>query len=241
MPRLAISLSRLPQTTLAEQVYLALRERLLSDEAQPGEYMREVELSEALGVSRTPVREALSRLASEGFLERVPQRGVRVPERPFRDQLELFPIVSALEMLAGELALPQLGEKEIARLKQINVRMRAARRARDAALLADLNNRFHHLFCQGSGNKRLTELLDGLRVQTLHLDLWYYSSDERAEQSIQEHDEMIAAVEARNFRKALAIVRTNFALTRQTLAAESRLDVDGDGAPALDGRRRSRR
>ena len=66
-------------TTLADQVYAVLRDRIVGGEIRPGEFIREQEVSQGLGVSRTPVREALGRLASEGFAERIPHRGFRIP------------------------------------------------------------------------------------------------------------------------------------------------------------------
>src|SRR5690606_11467686 len=109
--------------TCAGQVYEALRDRILEGELSPGEFIREQEVSEAMGVSRTPVREALGRLASEGFLERIPHRGFRIPEEPLREVLDVYPIVSALEVLCGRLALPRLEPADIERLKAINAKL----------------------------------------------------------------------------------------------------------------------
>ena len=88
----------------SEQVYRAVRARIMDGALAPGHFLREKDL-ESMGVSRTPIREALGRLASEGFLERLPHRGFRVPEESLGNLLELYPIVASLELLAGRLAL----------------------------------------------------------------------------------------------------------------------------------------
>ncbi|HJO04672.1 MAG TPA: GntR family transcriptional regulator [Acidobacteriota bacterium] len=98
----------LATATLTDQVYTVLRDRILAGDVSPGEFIREQEVSDAAGVSRTPVRDALGRLASEGFLERIAHRGFRVPEESITDLLELYPILGTLEVLAGGESFPRL-------------------------------------------------------------------------------------------------------------------------------------
>src|SRR4051812_6016019 len=90
--------------TLAQRVYEAVRDRILGNELAPRANVREEELATAMMVSRTPIREALNRLASEGFLERVPHRGFRVASRSIGELAHVFTVLQALEMLASELA-----------------------------------------------------------------------------------------------------------------------------------------
>lgn len=217
---------RIQQATLADRVYAAIRDRILDEELLPGEFIREQEVSEALGVSRTPVREALARLANEGFLERIPRRGFRLPTKPLKDILELYPIVSSLELLAGTLALPKMTDADVRHLRSLNERMEKAAGSRDVRALVDLNNEFHHHFSVRSGNGRLSELLDDLRVQVLRLDMWYFSTPTRIRESIDEHDEIIAAVEARDHERALELLKRNFARAREALDAESEVDLE---------------
>jgi DNA-binding GntR family transcriptional regulator len=211
---------KVSQTTLADQAYGAIRGRILDGAMAPGEFIREQEVSLALGVSRTPVREALGRLASEGFLERIPHRGFRVPEEPLGTLLELYPIVSALELLAGRLALPRLTPQDIHALREINDRMARTRDSGDVGELIDLNNRFHQLIAQRSGSSRLAEMLDDLRGQLRRLEVWFYSQQSRAEESVSEHDEMIRAIEAGDLVRALGLLEHNMALTQRRLVDE---------------------
>lgn len=220
--------SRIPATTLADQVYRAVRARILDGEMRPGDFIREKDLNEAMGVSRTPIREALGRLASEGFLERIPHRGFRVPEEPVTNLLELYPMVASLELLAGRLAIPQMGNADIDRLKSINRRLAEAREQGDVGTLIDLNNQFHHVFCERSGNRRLCDLLDDLRTQLNRLELWYYSDGAHTQRSVSEHDEIIHAIEQGEVDTALRVLENNMALTYKSLIEETR---EGTGAP----------
>jgi DNA-binding GntR family transcriptional regulator len=202
--------------TLSEQVYHAVRARIMAGALAPGTFLREKDL-ETMGVSRTPIREALGRLASEGFLERLPHRGFRVPEESLANLLELYPIVAALELLAGRLAFDRFTAEDVARLRDINTRLAEARDSGDVGALLDLNTAFHRLITERGGNRRLALLLDDLRSQLTRLELWYYSGRERTQRSIQEHEEIIAAVERGDRARALELLERNMSLTYRSL------------------------
>lgn len=216
---------KVSQTTLADQAYKAIRSRILNGDMALGEFVREQDVSAALGVSRTPVREALGRLSSEGFLERIPHRGFRVPEEPLDTLLELYPIVSALELLAGRLALPQLTSSDIETLKSINAELATSIESGDVRRRIEVNNRFHHFISERSGSSRLCDLLDDLRSQVSRLEYWYYSQQNRTEESIAQHDELIRAIEAGQHDRALELIESNMSMTFQSFAEER---VDGD-------------
>ncbi len=209
---------KVSQVTLADQAYEAIRARTLSGAMAPGEFVREQDVSEALGVSRTPVREALGRLASEGFLERIPHRGFRVHDEDVETLVELYPIVSALELLAGRLALPRLTAATVARLRDINRRLALSADNEDVRERIELNNEFHHLICEQSGNQRLTELLDDLRSQVTRLEVWYYSQRSRTDESVADHNAILEAIEAGDHTRALRLIEHNMALTLKRLS-----------------------
>lgn len=211
---------KVSQTTLADQAYKVIRGRILNGDMALGEFVREQDVSVALGVSRTPVREALGRLASEGFLERIPHRGFRVPEEPLDTLLELYPIVSALELLAGRLALPRLVEADVSALKAINRELAASIESGDVRRRIELNNRFHHFLCERAGSGRLSDLLDDLRSQVSRLEHWYYSQQNRTEESIAQHDELIRAIESGDHDRALKVLESNMAMTYECFAEE---------------------
>lgn len=210
--------------TLADQVYRAVRDRILDGGLEPGEFAREQGISDAMGVSRTPVREALGRLASEGFLERIPHRGFRVPEASVSELLDLYPIVSALELLAGRLAFPRATEETTRQLRLINDRLREAVAEGDVQGAIELNNRFHALIAEQSGNQRLADLLEEFRGRLRSLETWFYSYEEHGEQSLREHDALIEALETEALDRALEIFERNMSLTMSTLLEETGRD-----------------
>jgi DNA-binding GntR family transcriptional regulator len=205
--------------TLSDQVYHAVRARIMAGALAPGTFLREKDL-ETMGVSRTPIREALGRLASEGFLERLPHRGFRVPEESLANLMELYPIVAALELLAGRLALDRFTAGDVALLREINVRLATARDRGDVPAMLEHNTAFHRLITERGGNRRLALLLDDLRSQLTRLELWYYSGRERTQRSIQEHDAIIAAVERGDRARALELLERNMSLTYRSLVGE---------------------
>lgn len=215
MPRSASTRSapadwpRLATGTLGDQVYQALRDRIVAGRHAPGEFLREVELAHALGVSRTPVREAFARLAREGFVERLARRGYRVPMEPVSRLLELYPIVAALEVLAAELALPRLDQALVARLRDLNRRMKARIGRKDTAGGIALNHEFHHLLSSRCGNQRLCDLLDELRQQVLRLEHWSASQGEQADEAVRQHEAMLDAFERGDHAEGLRLLREN--------------------------------
>lgn len=216
-------------TTLADRVYQVVRNRILHRELSPGTFIREQEVSRATGVSRTPVREALNRLASEEFLERVPHRGFRVPQRPWEVLLEIYPIVTALEVLGGSLAMPHVTPADLRRLRELNQRLAAPDEPPRARV--EHNNAFHKILSDRSGNSRLAELLDQLRTQVTLLDLWYFSIPENVEQSVADHEAILAALEEGDQEGVLGGLRNNYNRGREALEAEMRREP-GPSDPA---------
>ena len=203
----------LSSTTLTDQVHGVLRDRILSGGWEEGRFIREQDISDRLGVSRTPVREALGRLASEGFLERIPHRGFRLPAQSATDLLDLYPILASLEVLAARQSFAQIGEAELEELRAVNRAYGAAHDRADIREGIELNNRFHHLLSEGSHNERLCEMLDELRAEVARLEVWAFSNISQWDVSIREHEEILEAVEAGDYDRALATLEENRLMT----------------------------
>lgn len=203
----------LSSTTLTDQVYGVLRDRVLSGGWEVGRFIREQDISDKLGVSRTPVREALGRLASEGFLERIPHRGFRLPSQSATDLLDLYPILTSLEVLAAQQSFAQIGEEELEKLRAVNRGYQLAYDRADIREGIELNNRFHHLLSEGSHNARLCEMLDELRAEVGRLEVWAFSNISQWDLSIREHDEILNAVAACDYDRALATLEENRLMT----------------------------
>lgn len=203
--------------TLSDQAYTAIRDRIVSGDLAPGSFVREQDLSDALGVSRTPVREGLGRLASEGLLERIPHRGFRVPERSLARLLDLYPIVSALELLAGRLAFPHVEAADLRELEEWNDRLERAVEAGEVDEALRCNEAFHERIADRGGNDQLSEMLTELRARLRPLERWYYASREHGSQSAREHGSLIEALKTGQLDRALRIFEGNMALTLKSL------------------------
>ncbi len=196
-------------STLSDRVYSALRDGILRGVPAPGDFVRELDVSESLGVSRTPVREALAELARDGYVERIARRGYRVPTESVARLLELYPIVAALEVLAGELAFPRIDAAMIALLREANRQCVDAWTAEDIRASIQMNHRFHHLLSEPCGNQHLCDLLDQLRAQVVRLELWSASQHGHAIEATHQHDGIISAIERADYPTALALLKTN--------------------------------
>jgi DNA-binding GntR family transcriptional regulator len=195
--------------TLTDQVYEILRERVISGQIPPGEFVREQDVSERLGVSRTPVREALSRLASEGFLERIPHRGFRLPNETIEDLIEIYPIMTALEVLGTREAFYRLDAEAVDELREINAAYAKAFEENDVYAGIDMNHKFHDKLSARSGNKRLCRMLEDLRSRVRSLEIWAFSDIDHWQKSIDEHEKILRAVENRQLDKVVSILEHN--------------------------------
>jgi DNA-binding GntR family transcriptional regulator len=145
--------------SLREQVYDHLRHLMSRGEIQPGAFINQDELASRLGVSRTPLRDALLQLEVEGFVAILPRRGVRVQPLTLDDIRHLYEVVGALEGAALLAAFPMLREAERAGLRRLNTEMRTAVLAGDFDRYYDLNLAFHDVFLDRCGNERLVRIV----------------------------------------------------------------------------------
>ena len=160
----------LDRDLLRDRAYAALRDAIVDGTLAPGERLRDAELCDWLGLSRTPVREALGRLEQDGLVETAPQRFTRVTPLDRRDARDAFPLVAALHALAAELAVPRLAGDDLVAMDAANARFAAAQRGADveAALAAD--DAFHAVFVAASANAELPRVLDRLMPRLRRLE-----------------------------------------------------------------------
>lgn len=212
----------LETTTLTDQVFNVLRDRILTGQVAQGEFVREQDVSDAVGVSRTPVREALGRLASAGFLERIAHRGFRVPEGSIVDLLEMYPILTTLEVLAGQESFPLLGPTDFAELERINAAYAQASDKGDFQQGIELNDEFHQTLSRAAGNDRLITMLDDLRLAVRRLENWTFTTHPRDwSLSVAQHQQIIDCLVAGTFDAALEILRANRMMTYETFQADA--------------------
>ena len=202
-------------TTLTERVYDALRARVIAGDWASGHFLREKEISEKLGVSRTPVREALGRLAADGFLERIPHRGFKVPEKSVADLFDLYPILSALEVLAAKEGFKEIDEADIKDLRAINDSYRAAYARHDTKKGVEENNKFHNTLTKNCNNKKLSKMIQGLQAEVFNLECWAISNIHCWDVSIREHEQLVDAIALKEWDAAIVLLEQNRSMSTQ--------------------------
>jgi DNA-binding GntR family transcriptional regulator len=177
---------------LRDDAYVALRQAILDGTLAPGERLRDTELCAWLGLSKTPVREALARLEEDGLVETAPQRYTRVAPLDRDEARDAFELVAAIHALAARLAVPRLGRAELERARAANRRFADAleRRDVDAALAAD--DEFHGVFLDAAGNREIPRALDRLLPRLRRLERLRFGSL-RGRASVKQHERIVAA------------------------------------------------
>ncbi|KIC47285.1 GntR family transcriptional regulator [Ruegeria sp. ANG-S4] len=186
------------RTTLHEELVERLRDLVVEDVLKPGEKVPEKQLCDSLGVSRTPLREALKVLASEGFVILQANRGARVASVT-REELEnTFPVLAALEQLAGELACRNLEPAEIEWIETCHKAMLQAYRARDRQAYFKANQDIHQALIRGARNDILENHHKLLAARVRRARFMANLSEERWAQAIEEHETMMAMLRVEN-------------------------------------------
>ena len=191
---------------LRDVVFNTLRQAILRGELKPGERLMEIQLANKLGVSRTPIREALRKLELEGLVNMVPRKGAEVAditEKSLRDVLE---VRKALEELSVQLACEKITEEEIEELKRVAERFKDTLNDQDVTKIAEADVAFHDVIYTATDNQKLILLLNNLREQMYRYRVEYLKKEEAYPQLIAEHEELIDNISKRNKEEATRIM-----------------------------------
>lgn len=188
--------SRIAPIALYQEVAERLRQRIYSHDLEPGAWIDEQALADQYGISRTPLREALKVLASEGLVTLKPRRGCYVTEISERDLDEVFTILELLEGRCAFETATKAGKAELGELDAIHARLEAAAASDDIDGFFEANQAFHRAVQDIAGNARLTNVIEDLRKViklSRHHSLF---TEGRLEQSLAEHREILSALAA---------------------------------------------
>ena len=193
--------------SLHDEIVARLRDLITEGDLKPGDKIQEAELCLRFGVSRTPLREALKALAAEGLVVLSPHRGAAVARITATELDELFPILGALEALAGELACARISDADIAAARRDHERMVKHYKRGEWAGYIKLNRAIHEAIFAASGNGALAALYQQVLVRTHSARFVARKSAARWREAVEDHEKIIAALERRD-GKALAKVLT---------------------------------
>ncbi len=191
---------------LRDVVFHTLRQAILKGDLKPGERLMEIQLAKKLGVSRTPIREAIRKLELEGLVLMIPRKGAEVAEITEKNLRDVLEVRGALEKLAVQLACDQITKAQIHELREAAGAFREALTSGNVTEIAEADEHFHDLINLATGNQKLIQLLNNLREQMYRYRVEYLKNEAVYPQLLSEHDSLIRAIEKRQREQAAEIV-----------------------------------
>lgn len=204
----------------AERAYRTVLAMIINGQAAEGSWLRETALAEQIGVSRTPIRQALNRLAAEGAVDLHPRRGAQVVSFGVEEMDSLFALRAQFEPLAARLAVPRLTEEHLAELTSLAAQMEqlVATDPSDSQEMTRLNNGFHEVFIREAGNKHLTLAIQTVSRPVFVARTFRQYSPAGLERSMRHHRELVEAARAGDGEWAEAIMRAHILAARHATA-----------------------
>jgi DNA-binding GntR family transcriptional regulator len=196
-----------------------IRDMIVEGRLAAGEWINETELCQQLQISRTPLREALKVLATEGLVELVARRGAYVAQLSMRELVDLFEALSGIEGLAAELAAVRMSAVDLETLRQLQVRIEHRHKARDRHAYFHDNQELHKSIVRFSGNSAIVDIHARLIARVRRARYQAILSEERWSESVQEHALILAALESRDGRRASDLMRKHVAHTGDVVRA----------------------
>ena len=194
---------------LRDVVFNTLREAILKGELKPGERLMELQLASKLGVSRTPIREAIRMLEQEGLAVTVPRRGAEVARMTEKDMEDVLQIRAALDELAVQLATEQITDEQFDALEQARQNFENSLKSDDVKEIAQADVAFHDAIYNATGNAKLVSMLNNLREQMYRYRMEYVKDIRQRSNLVEEHRELLDAISSRDSIKAKELMKTH--------------------------------
>ncbi len=191
---------------LRDVVFQTLREAILKGEIKPGERLMELQLAAKLGVSRTPIREAIRMLEQEGLAVTVPRRGAEVAKMTEKDMEDVLVIRSTLDRLAVQLACDNITAEQLGQLKSAQKSFENSIQAGNLKKLAEADVAFHDVIYKATGNIKLEIMLNNLREQMYRYRVEYLKKDKTYPALIREHQEIVDAIKGKDKELAAKVM-----------------------------------
>lgn len=193
--------------SLKNLVYDYLREQMQKGELKQGEMINMEQTAQKLGISKTPLREALIKLEAEGFVRIQPWRGVIVSELDLQDFKECYQVIGALESSALLAAAPRFDEQSIQRMERLNEEMQRALDGGDFDTYYDRNIKFHRTYIDLAENKALADIVDIMKKKLYEFARPKEFIREWEDVSMQEHRQLVEMLRHKEFEKAADFLR----------------------------------
>ena len=205
--------------TLRERILSTIRAAIVNGEIRPGTRIMEPELADRFGISRTPIREAIRQLESEGLISVIPRKGAIVASISPQDISNFYELKMILEGHAARLAAKNLTENDLAKMETVNRQIEAASAKKNLSRVLDLQNEFHEIFLRACGNDKLLAIVQNLVMQFQRIRLMPAMLG-RIKGSIRQHTEIIEAFRRKDAARAEELVRKNSLYGKNLLLRE---------------------
>lgn len=214
---------------LRELVFESLREAIIMGNLRPGERLMEIQLAEQMGVSRTPVREAIRKLELEGLVVMVPRKGAYVAGLSIKDIADVFEIRKALEGLAAELAADRISDEEIENLERVLHRLADSVEHKKLEEFIEVDTEFHAVLFQAGRNERLSQMVSNLREQIHRFRNTSLSMPGRMTAALEEHRKIVEAISQHDVDEAKRLAQEHIENAENTIMELIRNGDTGKG------------
>ena len=191
---------------LRDVVFNTLRKAILRGEQKPGERLMEIQLANKLGVSRTPIREAIRKLELEGLVLMIPRKGAEVAQITEKNMQDVLEVRKALVELSVQLACERITPEQVEEMKLAAEEFRKVLKSGDVTKIAEADVKFHDVIFAATNNQRLVTLLNNLREQMYRFRVEYLKQKECYPQLLEEHEKLIALISGGNVEEACEIM-----------------------------------
>ena len=209
---------------LRDVVFNTLRKAILTGQLKPGERLMEVHLANRLGVSRTPIREAIRKLELEGLVIMIPRRGAevaRITEKSLKDVLE---VRRALDALSVELACERITKEDMERLWEACQEFERAAKGKDASIIAKADVALHDIIVKATGNLRLAQLVNNLSEQMYRYRFVYIKEESKHDMLVAEHREIYESIASRDRERAARAAKLHIDNQEKSIIRQIRLE-----------------
>lgn len=194
---------------LRDVVFHTLRRGIMQGDLKPGERLMEIKLANRLGVSRTPIREAIRMLELEGLVVMIPRKGAQVAEITEKDLKDVLEVRMGLEELAVKFACQRITEEQLDNLYHASRKFEEAVKREDLTELAQADVDFHDLIYKATGNERLVQLLNNIREQMYRYRVEYLKDEEIRGSLVREHDTLLENLRQRDLEGAKQVTQSH--------------------------------
>ena len=211
---------------LRDVVFKTLRQAILTGELKPGERLMEIHLANKLGVSRTPIREAIRKLELEGLVTMVPRRGAQVARITEKSMSDVLEVRRALDELAVELACLRITQEEKEQLKEACLNFEKIVITNDVHEIAKADVAFHDIIFAATGNGRLSQMVNNLAEQMYRYRYEYIKDEKQHDMLVKEHRKIYDSIIANDTDSAKEAIRIHIENQEKAILRQIRLEKE---------------